>query len=166
MASSKSDNKKIGCIIIGVILGFVVLGVVGILMALAVPAFIQFTRKSQAIEGQLNVTAIASAVQIKYAESCELPPNGSPSMATLPTYGSEQATDYSGEGWKTINYNGAPTEFFQYRFDRVDPTKIVVKGEHDFSGSGGVNHTASITLTTTGKCDIEMGELVVENELE
>ncbi|MGM0557519.1 MAG: type IV pilin protein [Myxococcota bacterium] len=162
-----SGNLVKWLVIIAAVGGFG-LCILGILAAIAIPAFMKYIKRSKASEAQAITSRLADEAVAHYADSCEWP-------AALPRHtnpetccGGEKCTadtealDVWGRAALT-----APREptYFAYSTRKLDQQTYEIIAEADFT-CGGNMHTVTIQVEATGECDARTSPTVVTNEFE
>lgn len=141
---------------------------VGILAAIAIPAFVRFTRASKTAEARANVHAIAIGIE-SYCMADRFPPTSSvlpdavgPSL-THPD-ATRQAQDFSAPGWVAVGFGPSEPLYYAYSIERPDASSARVVAEGDLDGDGERSRYEITCTAAPGSCSC--GELVVTNELE
>lgn len=151
---------------------------VGIAAAIAVPAFLRFTKESKTSEVSWMLPKIEQQVY-QYQETnqtpnnakCALPPSTGPSSA-VPVGGKTIKAAPTGEGWEKLDakniFGDDGTYYFSYEvISGEDEVTIVAKA--DFK-EGGEAHTVSVTLRAnvdeSGTCYLESTPSLTTNEFE
>ena len=166
MTKKKTQSKLfwglLGC---GVLM-FLAIPVIGILAAIAIPAFLRFTKQSKSAEAQMITRQLGTVVQSEYMVDCKFPP------ALAPSY--DPATACNGE--KAMNdvsswppafqnaMNGGPT-YFSYRGQQVDEDTYQIVGQTDFI-CGDEMHTVVVDVQVSGDCEVDVSKPRTENEFE
>lgn len=161
--SSKLPYILVGCGVLG-LLGIIILGIVA---AIAIPAFTKFTNKAKGSEAQFTTLAIANSAASYYMEECKFPPSAAPT-SSVPSGGEKTAAKFSGPGWDELKLMMEPEMFFSYR-TQTKGDLFTVLGEADFR-SGPPNHVVTVEIQGTkdpsGLCSAEVGKPKTTNELE
>ncbi len=79
----------------------IVVAIIGILAAIALPAYVNFTARAQAIEGLKAIRGIQDDIAIYYFDNNAMPPAGSPVM----TWASQIAGKYFNTGGVVVTPN-------------------------------------------------------------
>jgi len=168
MEEQKKKSSKLPFILIGCgAIALLGVAIVGILAAIAVPAFMRFTNQAKGAEAQFTVLAIANSAASYYMQECKFPPSAAPT-SPVPTGGESASTKFSGPGWDELSLSMASEMFFSYRTQTKGDVLTVI-GEADFR-SGPPFHTVTIevrgTKDASSFCSAEVGELKTTHELE
>lgn len=153
----------VGCIGIGLIL---VPCVGGVIAAIAIPAFVNFTRRSKTAEARANVGAIMAGVEA-YCDT-EHPGSGPLPRAAGPTLsapGAERQAQTLGPEWDDVAFSSADPLYYAYSIERPDASTAIVVAEGDLDGDG-VRSRFAATCTLTPPSGCSCGEPSVTNELE
>jgi type II secretory pathway pseudopilin PulG len=160
---SKLPLILVGC---GVLALLLVIGG-GIVAAIAIPAFMNFTNRAKGAEAQMNTAMIANLFAGQYMSDCEFPPSAAPTSA-LPVGGAKVVANFAGPGWDAISVPFNQSEmFFSYRTENRGDSLAVI-AEADFQ-EGGPKHTVTVVVTGSkddSGCSADVGSPVKENEME
>lgn len=139
----------------------IVVAIIGILAAIAIPNFLRFQLKSKSSEGKVNIAAIRTAEEAYLAEFGRYVPAG-----INPTTGAPgtakgvflaTATDFNTLGWSPEGQ-----VFFAYEVNAstTTPSAMTITAEADIDGDG-INQTwgyvKAVTGTTAGIAPASMG---------
>jgi type IV pilus assembly protein PilA len=146
----------------------IVVAIIGILAAIAIPNFLRFQLKAKTSEGKTNIAAIRTSEQSYYSEfgvfvSAAASPNAVPTsmkQAFVNQWG-------MGLGFDQLGWEPEGTVFFNYSV-AIDPTGYTVSAEADIDanltyqywgykkpGTGGAD-VAPLPNATGGACDPAM----------
>ena len=162
----------------------IVVAIIGILAAIAIPNFIRFQLKSKSSEGKVNLAAIRTAEEGYMAEfGSYVDATASPAAAPGSTKASWSNVDGSGDGFDQLGWAPEGNVFFQYGVV-VDATNNAyaasaianIDGQNDNQGWGYVksgnavdpahtecdatgvyNGTDNTAVDTVGPCDSASG---------
>ncbi|MEO8701134.1 MAG: prepilin-type N-terminal cleavage/methylation domain-containing protein [Kofleriaceae bacterium] len=122
----------------------VVIAIIGILAAIAMPTFMMFMAKSKRSEARLHLDSIDKRIHVYYATKQQLPP----SATQFPT--TTACTEPSGKnpvvlqsaweidpGWRALGFHLDEPSYFQYEYALVSPTmaSAYAVGDLDCDGS-------------------------------
>lgn len=139
----------------------------GIAAAIAIPAFVNYTRRAKTTEVRANLTAISHGV-IGHCLSDHVPGTSVLPDALLPTIAEPNAMRQMGvvdARWADLGFFAADPLYYSYSIERPDASSLHIVGEGDLDGDGQRSHY-EIDCTAVGENECMCGELVVENELE
>lgn len=139
----------------------------GVVAAVAIPAFVNYVRRSKTIEARANVNAIARGVATAGTETGTLPPALPTTPASAP--GPERQTwpADAAPGWDAIGFHPYEGLYYVYEYaPGADGRSFVVRARGDLDGDG-VESTFEVTgeLAADGTVTVSR-ELIVTNELE
>lgn len=165
MSEKKNNNGLILIVVVLLIVGApVALATVGILAAVAIPAYIRYIQKSKATEAEFMVERIADRIQSYHLDNCAFPPVLEPT-SELPTGEKVVPNSPPGAGWDAIGFSIEDPSYFRYRTEQVG-TNVTVIADADFRYGGPV-HTVELTLSRPGEtCLLDKSPAVTLNELE
>jgi hypothetical protein len=156
----------IGCVVLAVLL----VPCIGMLAAIAIPAFVNYTRRAQVSEAHANVAMIVRGVQT-YCTAERLGPTGAmttelpPALApTLVTPGPVPQVPTLAPGWSDVGFYGGDPMRYAYSIERPSATTAVVVAEGDLNGNG-VRSRFESTCTLEGS-SCSCTSMRVTNELE
>lgn len=106
----------------------------GIVSAIAIPAFINYVRRSKTVEARTNVATIARAVSGRYAQDGALPPACPRTPAVV---GPQRYAWPPGDpAWEALGFHPDPV-YYAYSYDpSPDGTVFVVAAAGDLDGDG------------------------------
>ena len=90
----------------------IVVAIIGILAAIAIPNFLRFQLKSKSSEGKVNIAAIRTAEESYLAEFGAYVASAVNPTASVP--GSQKASFDTGGGFDTLGWSPEGNVFFQY----------------------------------------------------
>ncbi len=101
----------------------IVVAIIGILAAIAIPNFLRFQLKSKSSEGKVNIAAIRTAEESYLAEfGAYVDATASPTMADP---GASKVTFADNGGFDTLGWSPEGRVFFQYEVKpRVTPPRV------------------------------------------
>ncbi|HEU0033788.1 MAG TPA: type II secretion system protein [Kofleriaceae bacterium] len=107
----------------------IVVAIIGILAAIAIPAFIDYMNKGKKTEASLQLNNIAKKVKTFYIEKADLPPTaaavlpGADGAACGAAGGkiaiAQEATWYADPGWKALEFHIDQPSMFSYHWTRT-----------------------------------------------
>lgn len=128
----------------------------GVIAAVAIPAFLNYVKRSKAREARTNLLDIAGGA-LAYAEARgRFPPSAGPTPATIP--GSETALVTFGGAWAPLGIAGSMGVFYRYTFVS-DGQRFTATAEGDLDGDGELSRYA-----ISGR--FEGGRPVIDAELQ
>jgi type II secretory pathway pseudopilin PulG len=152
----------------------VYVAVVGVLAAVAIPAFIKYIRKSKAIEATESLQKIAAGARAYYQQKRRFPPGGAWTPAT-PCCRSAAApkcapvaADWSGSPWRELRFALADPHYYQYRFTskgRGKRATFVAEARGDLDCDGETSSFKILGAVDPGGAVMTKGP-VIENEIE
>jgi type IV pilus assembly protein PilA len=128
----------------------IVIAIIGLLAAIAMPAFMMFMMKSKRTEARLQIDQIDKRVHIYFAEKQMLPPSAVQFPATTAcTHASgkipaqPQSAWNADPGWRELQFHIDEPTYFQYEYSLVSPTmgSAYAVGDLDCDGA-----TSTLTL--------------------
>ena len=161
MAEPKKSNAVawvVGCI--G--LFFVGIVVIGILAAIAIPAFVNYVRRAKSAEAQSNVRAIAMGVQSYCASESALPAAIAP--AFVPD--AERHAVPLDPAWQSVGFSSPDPVYYAYSLERPDATRAVVVAEGDLDGDGERSRFEVTCAFDASTSECTCSPIAVTNELE
>jgi hypothetical protein len=161
------NNKKVILIIALAVLVLGAIPCIGIFAAIAIPAFVQYTRRAKTAEAEVNLMTMANVAQMHVLEKCTLPPE-------LPRH-ADIAMCANGEkcmpaidvppAWVDFRALQGPT-YFVYSATLEGDSVMILRAEADFNTSNPELHTHEMRLTMVGECELEQSEAFVINEFD
>jgi len=172
MEKKKSNNGLIVILVI-VFLGLPVLvGCVGILAAIAIPAFLRYTKKSKTTEAQAIVRSMASVAEMTYIEGCTFPEPLPPTFdPTAPACCGGHKCMPAGELPRSWELNAGmlnQPNYFSYAATPGPNDTFVITAMSDFA-CGDAAHTVTVTVQGSGQaggCEATVSTPVVTNEFD
>jgi type IV pilus assembly protein PilA len=121
----------------------IVVAIIGILAAVAIPAFLDYMKKGKRSEAELNLNAIGKSAKTYYVEHSEYPQVATPGLTPAAACCGQtnnkcavNSTDWEGiPAWDALDFQITEPNYFQY----------------DYTTSGGNNFAA----TATGDLDCD-----------
>lgn len=162
----------------------IVVAIIGILAAVAIPMFLQFTRKSKSSEAPINVKAILDGA-VAYFEDEHVDGSGNPKPKSYPTPNRTTPTDqpckagfdlyaknsaqWNSSPWVELKFGITKAHFYQYKYEQAGTGKnskftVTAIGDLDCDGSFS-NYTQTAEVDATSG-DVVLGNLVVTDALE
>jgi type IV pilus assembly protein PilA len=162
----------------------IVVAIIGILAAIAIPNFLRFQLKAKTSEGKTNLAAIRTAEQSYYSEFGGYVSSAGYSNSASPPTSVKAAFDGSTAlGFNTIGWSPEGQVFFTYEAASSDGTGMLLTAEADIDANGTrqswgyhkpgvsgpesvVGHTVCVTATLqgiagdnqVGPCDATFGQ--------
>ena len=146
--------------------GLLVFGVpiLGILAAIAIPAFLRYIKKSKVVESTAVTRMISNAAVTHYSEYCVFPRSASPS-AEVPQGGTKVLTHFSGPGWDDLRLVDSEPKYFAYHTEN-EANAFRIFAVADFT-AGDKQHTLEVVVLGDPKtCEAAVESTNVTNELE
>ena len=146
--------------------GLLVFGVpvLGILAAIAIPAFLRYMKQSKVVESTSITRMISNAAITHYSERCVFPPSAAPS-GEIPSDGEKTITNFSGRGWDEIRLVNSDPKYFAYHTEN-EANVFRIFAVADFR-KGGAQHTLQVDLIGDPKtCEATIKGDFVINEFE
>lgn len=171
--SQKKGLMTIGCVVGAIVCLMVSIAVMGILAAIAIPAFAQYMDRSKAAEAEGMVYSIADQVEIYYRQNCEFPPELPATYDVASCCGAEPCPNFPGiaDEWaqSDVFLFFSENSYFSYSTRSLDGSTYRIEAVADFS-CGGPNHTYYIDLVAEGdggaNCQIRQESPVLLNEFQ
>ncbi len=164
MAEKKSGKGiwiALGCAAIGL----VAIPIIGILAAIAIPAFIRYTKQSKATEGMFMARKIADNVLMHYSEKCEFPAD-LPLSANVEACCGGEACVQSVTTWPAgFQDNVSGAKYFAYSGKSIGGDAYEVTAVSDLV-CGGPQHTVKVIIQGSEDCVAQIDMPHVENELD
>jgi type IV pilus assembly protein PilA len=160
----------------------IVVAIIGILAAVAIPAFVNYMKRSKTTEATLNLKSIVEGAVIYYdSQNHSLPDSATrtPSDTTHPSADKIALTsaidaEFNAQGWPQIGWKPHKDFYYVYSWGNAanDETAAATTGtigtasaQGDLDGDGTLSsYTRTITKYDTGL--VKPDELSVTNELE
>ncbi len=146
--------------------GLLVFGVpiIGILAAIAIPAFLRYIKESKEVESTGITRMISNAAISHYSEYCVFPPSAAPS-GEIPAGGAKTMTNFSGKGWDELRLVDSEPKYFAYHTEN-EANVFHIFATADFT-QGGEQHTLQVDLVGDPKtCEATVNGDFVINEFE
>ncbi len=146
--------------------GLLVFGVpvIGILAAIAIPAFLRYIKQSKVAESTSITRMISNAAISHYAEHCVFPPSAAPS-GDVPQGGAKVVTNFSGKGWDELRLVDSEPKYFAYHTEN-EANVYRIFAVTDFT-AGDAQHTLQVDLSgDPATCEAVVSGDFVTNEFE
>lgn len=146
----------------------IVVAIIGILAAIAIPNFISYQLKSKTTEAKTNIGAIKTS-EIAYAAETDEYLTASSTPATDATSVKEPWVPIAGEGFDALGYAPAGNVYYRYAVDTAagyawDEASLVADGPAAASASnipgGGIVPTNAADIVINTKSDLDGDGLV------
>jgi len=148
-------------VLIGAAIGIVGIMLIGIMAAIAIPAFLRYIKATKVVESEMMISRIENAVQTSFTSECKFP--ASASSSAIPKGGAKVIPDFSGAGWKAIGFSDASPLYFRYRIvNKGDTLELIA--DADFSTSNVEAHTYTKILTKGADCTLTSSPGRIDNE--
>lgn len=125
------------CLLIAVIVFVALICVSGILAAIAIPAFIKYTRRAKATEAIANIALLCRNAGGYYAQSMQFPPSAPRTPMLVPA--GIRAVDPPGSwtqgGWPQLGFALVEPHYYSYEFINSGST-FTVRAYGDLDGNG------------------------------
>jgi hypothetical protein len=115
---------------------------IGVAAAIAIPAFVNYSRRAKTVEARTNVAMIVRGVE-SYCAAERASPTGAvtnelpPALApTLASPGPEAQITTLAPGWADVGFSVADPLRYAYSIERPSGTIAVVVAEGDLNGNG------------------------------
>jgi len=148
----------------------IVVAIIGILAAVAIPAFMDYMKKGKRSEAELNLNAIGKSAKTNYVEKAGFPAVDSggltPAAACCAGPGKKcavAAANWNGNAaWDVLDFSVDEPHYFQYSYTGTDTTfSAVAEGDLDCDGvpvdytlDGAANNgNPGVTLTKPNRAD-------------
>ncbi len=138
----------------------IVVAIIGILAAIAIPNFVRFQLRSKSSEGKTNLAGIRTAEESYFAEyGTYIPAATSPAMLATPTSSKQAFMDVgaAGANFNTIGWAPEGQVYFQYAV-AVMGTDYTADAQGDIDADG-MNQTWGYARTTGGAAPTLAGAL-------
>jgi type IV pilus assembly protein PilA len=126
----------------------IVVAIIGILAAIAIPNFLRFQLKAKSAEGKVNIAAIRTAEE-SYLAEFGVYVAGTASPATAAT--TSKVVFLDAGGFNTLGWGPEGQVFFQYgvEIDSAQPSAYTISAQADIDGDG-VKQTWGYVKPVTG----------------
>ncbi len=164
-AQPQKTNTKLILLIVGGILVIGGIPCLGIMAAIAIPAFLRYTKASKAAEAGLVLRQMANEAQMHALNSCKFPPE-LPRHADIEQCSGGAKCMPAAEipaPWSSVSALQNPT-YFTYSAT-LENGEMKLRAEADFNAGSSLYHTEEITLTMN-ECEVEQSEVFVYDEFE
>ena len=142
----------------------IVVAIIGILAAIAIPNFLRFQLKSKSSEGKVNIAAIRTAQESYLAEfGVYVPATASPAAIPPPAKSPFVQADAAGLGFDQLGWSPEGQVFFQYEVNYLSasPSAYTVTAAADIDGDGTNQvwgYVKPVTGTTAGVAPASHGQ--------
>ena len=129
----------------------IVVAIIGILAAIAIPNFLRFQLKSKSSEGKVNIAAIRTAEESYLAEFGTYVAVTTANPATIP--GTSKIPFVAGGDFDTLGWAPEGQVFFQYMVQYASPSAYTISAAADIDGNNAPQAWGYVkpqTGTTTG----------------
>ena len=112
----------------------IVVAIIGILAAIAIPNFLRFQLKSKSSEGKVNIAAIRTAEESYLAEFGQYVAVTTANPAAIP--GTQKSAFVAGGGFNTLGWAPEGQVFFQYavNYASATPSAYTISAAADIDG--------------------------------
>lgn len=140
----------------------IVVVIIGILAAIAIPTFAQYTLKSKRAEAQLSLDKMIRSISVHFYKDSRLPPSTSlmpvPAACASPT-GKTPAipstTWYADPGWAKLEFHIADPTYYQYQWTLLDQENGLAQAFGDLDCDGTDPAELFIQVSTVGGSQFE-----------
>lgn len=142
--------------------------ILGVLAAIAIPAYMKYIKRSKASEAQGITRQLADETLAHYRETCEWPRELPRDTDPATCCGGEKcAPDAEALDVWSRSPLTAPQDktYFSYRTTQVDADTYRIIAETDFQ-CGGEMHTVTVDLEAAGGCKAQASPAVTTHEFE
>jgi prepilin-type N-terminal cleavage/methylation domain-containing protein len=151
----------------------IVVVILGILAAVAIPAFTRYVKRSKTAEAAGNLSKLAHAQQTYFHAVSErgltgfancgstYTPAGAPGAAKYPV---NLAQWQSNAGFAALGFSLDSPHYYRYTCGSAGPTIFGVYSQADFDGDGVLQEMRRDAAATDG--EIAVGPIITSNELE
>ncbi len=137
---------------------------IGILAAIAIPAFVNYTRRAKTAEARANIGSIRSSLEATCTNAGGVLPAAL--TPTLAAPGPQRQLATLDPAWDAYGLVGGDPMYYAYSIERPDGSSALVVAEGDLDGDG-VRSRFEVRCTSAGgSSGCACGELSVTNELE
>jgi type IV pilus assembly protein PilA len=167
LAPPPSSGLSTG-VILAIVIPIVALFFLGILAAIAIPAFVRYTRKSKASEARVQIAALISETRAYYEEHRELPPSvdwtppGDSCMDRGVRFPANPSA-WRAPTWQALGFQPGGPHYYQYRFLHEGP-RFAVEARADLDCNGVFSSYRRSGGVDGG--EFQAGPLEVDHELE
>lgn len=173
---TKSSSKGLIALIVAAVLVLGCVPGIGILAAIAIPAFIGYTKRAKITEARSNVRLLAASAQRRCAME-RIDPTGGPTQnglpgpagpipATVPAGTAVVATQELTANPVFSELGFAPAEPLRYSYEIAsEGTAIIIRARGDLDGDGTFSTFETRCTSSSDGCRCDDG-IVVENEAE
>ena len=170
MAEPAKRTKPIWYLVGCVGLAILMVPCIGVVAAIAIPAFVNYARRAKTVEARTNVATIARGVET-FCTADHVGPTGAVTNAlpaalapTLRSPAAEPQIATLDPGWASLGFSPGEPLRYAYSIERPSPTTAVVVAEGDLNGNG-VRSRFESTCTLAGT-SCSCTPVSVINELE
>jgi hypothetical protein len=113
----------------------------GICAAVAIPAFVKYTRRAKTVEATMNVRRLADAAVAYYAENGKLPPmsDWTPAGKACGQPGNRFAPDpsvWERSPWRELSFSVDTPSYYQYRVTMLGENDAAIEARGDLDCDG------------------------------
>ena len=130
----------------------IVVAIIGILAAVAIPKFLDYMKKGKRSEAELNLNAIGKSADAEYSENASYPvvASGATPGAACCTVAGKKCTvnqaDWNGNAaWDALGFEMTQPFYFQYQYTGADSQHFTATATGDLDCDG-----VSVVYTLTG----------------
>ncbi len=134
----------------------IVVAIIGILAAVAIPAFLDYMKKGKRSEAELNLNAIGKSAKAHFVENSSFPPNDAVLTPAAQCCGvnaqnkcaANDALWASDQGWIDLAFSVSEPHYFQYQYDNIsaDVAAATAVGDLDCDTTS-ITYTLNLTAT-------------------
>lgn len=154
-------------VVVVMIVAFVLVFIVGILAAIAIPAFIKYMRRAKAAEAQTNIELIVRGIEARHADRHTLPPSiAATPGATAPGCAARPWPADAPPAWAELGFAPFGPLHYAYSIDAApDGQTVYVRAVGDLDCDGISGRFERIVATTPDGRTVA-GPLIRTDELE
>jgi type II secretory pathway pseudopilin PulG len=136
---------------------------IGVLAAIAIPAFLNYTRRAKTAEARANIAMIRSGIEAACTDAGALPSAIGP---TLTTPSATRQAPTLGPEWSAYGLAGTDGMYYAYSIERPYGATVRIVAEGDLDGDGTRSRFEQRCTSSGGSAGCSCDEVVVTNELE
>lgn len=140
----------------------------GVVAAVAIPAFMKYTRRARAVEGRMALYQISTKVRMAITQNGGKAPKGDSGWTPAKPCCKQpkgrcvlNPADWSKPPWKALGFQPGPRSAFQYRYQLAGKT-LTLSARADFDCDG--TYTLYQLPATLGGGRLQTGRVKAENE--
>jgi type IV pilus assembly protein PilA len=163
-AKNPRRNKTIVIVVVALAGVGLAIPCIGILAAIAIPAFIQYVKKSKTAEAEANVRQLETGLMAYCSQRGELPPAAGPLPASPGP--DKQTADFSeAAGFRAVSFQPQGPLYYSYEIRAPSKGKRIVMARGDLDGDGTTSRFSKTCVLEGEQCRCA-DEVHIENEVE